>query len=60
MFVPDRFRIDPQEMIHGLHQAFCVLGVLTLLSTCVFWELHADDGDNVSQHAGKLPAHSAA
>jgi hypothetical protein len=34
-----------------------VLGGLTLLSTIVFWELQANDGDNVSQHVGKLPEH---
>jgi MFS family permease len=57
LFIPDRFHNDPHEMIHGLHQTFFVLGGLTLLSTIVFWELHADDGENVSQHAGKMPEH---
>ncbi len=57
LFIPDRFHADPQQMIHGLHQTFFVLGGLTLLSTIVFWELHADDGENVSQHAGKMPEH---
>ena len=57
LFIPDRFHTDPHEMIHGLHETFLVLGGLTLLSTIVFWELHADDGENVSQHAGKLPEH---
>jgi len=57
LFIPDRFRADPHEMIHGLHQTFLVLGGLTLLSTIVFWELRANDGDNVSQHVGKLPEH---
>jgi hypothetical protein len=37
-------------MIHGVHQAFMVLGVLTVLSTIVFRELKNNDGDSVSQH----------
>ena len=57
LFIPDRFRTDPHEMIHGLHKTFFVLGGLTLLSTIIFWELHSNDGENVSQHAGKLPDH---
>src|SRR5262249_39783838 len=32
-FIPDRFRSNPPEMIHGIHQAFGVLGGLTILST---------------------------
>ena len=56
-FIPDRFRSNPSEMIHGIHQAFLVLGGLTVLSTIVFRELKSSDGDNVSQqkvlnHAG--------
>jgi hypothetical protein len=44
-------------MIHGIHQAFLVLGLLTILSTIVFSGLKSGDGDNVSQqkvlhHAG--------
>ena len=38
------------EMIHGIHQAFLVLGGLTVLSAIVFRELKNDDGDIVSQH----------
>ncbi len=57
LFIPDDLRTDAHAMIHGLHQSFLVLGGLTLLSTIIFWELHADDGDNVSQHVGKLPEH---
>jgi len=36
-------------MIHGIHQAFLVLGGLTILSTIVFGELRSGDGDAVSQ-----------
>ena len=55
-FLPDRFRSNPLEFIHGIHRAFYVLGGMTLLSTVVFRELRAGDGDSVSQakelHAG--------
>src|SRR6266699_3183113 len=49
-FIPDRFHTSAPEMIHGIHQAFLVLGGLTALSAIVFRELKNDDGDVVSQH----------
>ncbi len=49
-FIPDRFHSSAPEMIHGIHQAFLVLGGLTVLSAIVFRELKDDDGDIVSQH----------
>jgi len=49
-FIPDRFHSSPAQMIHGIHQAFLVLGALTILSTLIFHELRSGDGDNVSQH----------
>ena len=49
-FIPDRFHSSAPEMIHGIHQAFLVLGGLTILSTIVFRELKSGDGDTVSQH----------
>ena len=49
-FIPDRLHSSPPEMIHGIHQAFLVLGALTILSTIIFSELKSGDGDNVSQH----------
>ena len=55
-FLPDRFRANPAQFIHGIHRAFYVLGAMTLLSTIVFRELKKTDGDVVSQrrevHAG--------
>jgi len=48
-FIPDRFRSNPPEMIHGIHHAFLVLGVFTILSIIVFRGLKSGDGDNVSQ-----------
>jgi EmrB/QacA subfamily drug resistance transporter len=50
LFIPDRFHSDASQMIHGVHQAFMVLGGLTVLSTIVFRELKNNDGDSVSQH----------
>jgi len=55
-FLPDRFRSDPPQFIHGIHRAFFVLGGMTILSTIIFRELKKEDGDTVSQkkelHAG--------
>jgi len=49
-FIPDRFHSSAPEMIHGIHEAFLVLGVLTIVSTLIFTDLQSGDGDNVSQH----------
>jgi EmrB/QacA subfamily drug resistance transporter len=48
-FIPDRFRSNRQEMIHGIHLAFFVLGGLTVLSTIVFRELKSQDGAAVGR-----------
>jgi MFS family permease len=56
LFVPDRFHTLAPEMIHGIHQAFLVLGVATIGSTIVFRGLKAQDGDSVSQHRVEVPA----
>ena len=49
-FIPDRFHSSAPQMIHGIHQAFLVLGAMTILSTLIFRELRPGDGDSVSQH----------
>jgi EmrB/QacA subfamily drug resistance transporter len=54
VFIPDRFSANALQMIHGIHQAFLVLGGLTILSTLVFRDLKSNDGDAVSQHKAKL------
>jgi EmrB/QacA subfamily drug resistance transporter len=57
-FIPDRFKSSAPQLIHGIHHAFICLGVLTILSTVVFRELHDSDGDAVSnakKHAGATP-----
>jgi EmrB/QacA subfamily drug resistance transporter len=48
-FIPARFRSNPTEMIHGIHNAFFVLGGFTILSTMIFHTLKSGDGQNVSQ-----------
>ena len=55
-FVPDRFHTAATEMIAGIHQAFLVLGVATIVSTVVFRGLKGDDGASVSQHRLEVPA----
>jgi EmrB/QacA subfamily drug resistance transporter len=53
-FLPDRYRSDPAQFIHGIHRAFFVLGGMTLLSTIVFGELKTGDGDTVSQRESRM------
>jgi len=55
VFVPDRFHTAAPQMIHGLHQAFVVLGVATVISSVVFHGLRRTDGSAVSQHRADLP-----
>ena len=43
-------------MIHGIHLALWALGVLTIVSTAVFIELRAGDGEAVSRHKAELPS----
>jgi MFS family permease len=50
VFIPDRFRTTPAEMIHGIHSGLLILGAMTLLSTAVFVELKSSDGENTSRH----------
>jgi hypothetical protein len=56
-FIPDRFHSSAQEMIHGIHRAFFVLGAITVMSTIVFSELKSSDGETTSQH--KMLQHAA-
>ncbi len=49
LFVPDRLHSVPSTMIHGVHEAFVVLGIMTILSSVVFMELHKNDGAAVSR-----------
>jgi MFS family permease len=49
-FVPNRQHTSAPEMIHGIHQAFLVLGGMTILSSIVFHELKKGDGNTMSLH----------
>lgn len=51
LFVPVGAHSNPAAMIHGVQQAFLILGAMTILSSVVFMELRKDDGDSISQHA---------
>jgi MFS family permease len=54
-FIPRSTGVTPPEMVHGIHVALRVLGALTILSSLVFHELKADDGDAVSSHKAESP-----
>jgi EmrB/QacA subfamily drug resistance transporter len=56
LFVPERLHSDPTAMIHGVHEAFIVLGLLTIASSIVFMELRKGDGGAVSSYGGKKQA----
>src|SRR5579883_275562 len=49
-FVPESLRSDPAGLIHGVHQAFIVLGIMTMVSSVVFMQLKRDDGGAISRH----------
>ena len=51
-FVPESLRSDPAGLIHGVHQAFIVLGIMTMVSSVVFTQLKRDDGGAISRHKG--------
>jgi EmrB/QacA subfamily drug resistance transporter len=49
VFVPDRFHTSGAQMISGVHQAFVVLGLATVVSAVVFHSLRRGDGSAMSQ-----------
>jgi hypothetical protein len=56
MFIPDRFNSDSEQMIHGIHLAFLILGAMTIVSVIVFRRLRSDDGNAISQHKAIVTA----
>ena len=56
LFIPDYTVANAPQMIHGIHEGFLLLGVLTILSAAVFGGLKEDDGDNVSRGKKAMPA----
>jgi EmrB/QacA subfamily drug resistance transporter len=56
LFIPDRLRATPQQLLHGIHLALLGLATLTIVSTWVFARLRADDGAAVSRHKSAVPS----
>jgi MFS family permease len=56
VFIPDHTRATAPEMIRGIHLALRLLGAWTIVSTVVFSELKASDGDAVSAHKAGVAA----
>jgi len=54
-FLRDVPQTDHPALITALHEAFLVLGTLTVLSAATFSALHAGDGSNVSRHQRRRP-----
>ena len=50
IFVPPEMHSHPDAIVDGTQQAFLALGILTVLSSVVFMELKADDGEDMSRH----------
>ena len=55
LFIPDHTHASATQLIYGIHLALRVFGAMTILSTVVFRELNADDGDEVSSHKAEIP-----
>jgi MFS family permease len=55
-FLPEHIWSAPVVFIHGIHEAFVALGILTVVSTMVFRSLRRRDGLSISRqklvHAG--------
>jgi EmrB/QacA subfamily drug resistance transporter len=56
LFIPDKLHVTGAQMIHGIHLALWALGALTIVSTAVFIELRAGDGEAMSRHKAELPS----
>jgi EmrB/QacA subfamily drug resistance transporter len=55
VFIPDRLRATPAQLLHGIHVALLGLAALTIVSTVVFIRLKAQDGAAVSRHKAPVP-----
>ncbi len=47
LFIPAGLRSVPLQIAGGVHQAFLIMGALTVLSVAAFWELRRTDGGAV-------------
>jgi MFS family permease len=50
IFIPDPHNAGSLQMIHGVHEAFVVLGIWTVFSVVIFSGLKSYDGESVSLH----------
>ena len=48
LFVPVSLRSEPTALIHGVHQAFIILGLMTMASSVIFMALKKNDGGAIS------------
>jgi EmrB/QacA subfamily drug resistance transporter len=48
LFVPVSLRSEPTALIHGVHQAFIILGLMTMASSVIFMTLEKNDGGAIS------------
>ena len=49
LFIPESIRSDRMQFIQGVHEAFIALGVFTIISTVVFWQLKPGDAQAANQ-----------
>jgi MFS family permease len=56
LFIPDRLRATPPQLLHGIHLALLGLAALTIVSTLVFARLRGEDGAAVSRHKSAVPS----
>lgn len=54
-FIPNRFESSSIELMHGIHEGFFVIGIMTIISSLIFLQLRDNDGDSVSQHKTIVP-----
>lgn len=55
LFIPDRLHSSAPQMIYGIHEAFFIVGLLTIISSLIFLQLRDNDGESVSLHKTILP-----
>jgi EmrB/QacA subfamily drug resistance transporter len=50
-FIGQTPQTDTAGFIRALHDSYLALGTVTILSSFIFWRLHSNDGNNVSNRA---------
>jgi EmrB/QacA subfamily drug resistance transporter len=59
-FIGSTPQTDTVNFMSALHHAFVALGSITVISSFMFWRLHATDGSNMSNHRVPPPTPEAA